>query len=213
MTEDTPIAEKIALLVCPLADPRIEAPVLAYNLRIAVDGGGAWFAARGETPDALIGDMDSLPAAIAARFRAAGIEVLEIPVDKDFSDLDIALDCCVELGITDVVILGAIGARLDHQLAVLGAFSARPGLSATLIGDKQILTTIKEGESVHLRNPGQTFSVLAPQGAVVSVSGAKWNLDHTALAPFSSRGLSNQVGPGEAVIQSHKSPLFIITIA
>ena len=83
---------------------------------IAADGGLRHLLPLGHRPDALIGDLDSLPAGVVAE-EAAG-RVIRHPRDKDETDLELALLYAVaQYPGHEVLILGGFGGRLDHMLA------------------------------------------------------------------------------------------------
>lgn len=68
----------------------------------------------GVEPDLLLGDYDSAPR------PEAGAKTVFLPAEKDDTDTYYAARKALELGATDVVIVGGLGgARLDHTLANL----------------------------------------------------------------------------------------------
>ena len=69
----------------------------------------------------MIGDMDSLSDEDRARLEARGCRFVEHPRAKDETDLELALTYAVQEGAREIVILGALGGRLDHLLANLAA--------------------------------------------------------------------------------------------
>jgi thiamine pyrophosphokinase len=63
---------------------------------IAVDGG--WLACRklGLRPDLLLGDFDSLPQKFHHKAMTSARAVLRFPIDKDESDLSLALKYAIQ---------------------------------------------------------------------------------------------------------------------
>ena len=81
---------------------------------IAADAGYENACRVGVEPDLLLGDYDSAPR------PEAGAKTVFLPAEKDDTDTYYAARKALELGATDVVIVGGLGgARLDHTLANL----------------------------------------------------------------------------------------------
>ena len=97
---------------------------------VAADSGVAHALALGLVVDVAVGDFDSLDPGTLAAVEAAGTRVERHPVAKDATDLELALDVAIGLGVERVVVLGGHGGRLDHFLAnalVLAAPQYRRG--------------------------------------------------------------------------------------
>lgn len=93
----------------------------AYACVVAVDGGYASAASVGCVPDIAMGDFDSL--GYVPQGLPESIEVIEYPVCKDESDMELALRLAQDRGFDEVEVYGAIGGRLDHTLANLQLFA------------------------------------------------------------------------------------------
>ena len=84
---------------------------------IAADGGyESCIKIAKRHPDLLIGDFDSLGESVLADIPKS-VEILTFPVEKDASDLEIAVEEAVKRGFECFYIYGALGKRLDHTLA------------------------------------------------------------------------------------------------
>jgi thiamine pyrophosphokinase len=125
------------------------------------------------------------------------------PADKDHTDTDLALHRAVGLGCRHLTLLASdgassIGHRLDHLLGTIAALGA-PALAAcesvaAFVGGTA-LHVVHPGHSVALRlDPGAVFSLVAAHGPCdgVTLSGARWPLDHASLPASSTRGISNE---------------------
>ncbi len=163
---------------------------------IAADGGADHCVASGVTPDLLIGDLDSIDEQTLAVVRAADVEVLSHPADKEETDLDLAL---AELRRRDwdgpLVLTGVLGGRLDHTLATLGSLSRAADLSPEVFErDVHVWLLTPGGRStIRVAEVGATVTVMATTQSTVSGDGLRWPLSHTRLRPLDSLGLSNVV--------------------
>lgn len=162
--------------------------------------------------DVLVGDLDSLdPSLVAMADELAG-EVRRHPVDKDFSDLELALAVAVERGPARVLVVGLEGGRPDHALANL-LVAASPDfaeLDLELVLDRGRAWVVHS----HLagrQEAGRTISILPVHGpAEVSVSGVRWPLVGEVLNPGSTRGLSNETTGGAFELHVHAGTVLCI---
>jgi len=99
----------------------------ADDFRVAVDGGLHKLQALQLAPHLLIGDMDSLSAQEVEACQQAGIEILRFPAAKNKTDLELALDEVLRRGFQEIMIVNALGGRLDQTLGNLSLL-ARPDL-------------------------------------------------------------------------------------
>jgi thiamine pyrophosphokinase len=169
---------------------------------IAADGGLRAVRALGWPIHAVVGDLDSVAPGDLDAAAAAGARVERHPVDKDATDLELALADAVAAGAERVVVLGSAGGRLDHLLGIVAVLCgpATEGRSAEArLGDAHIVV-VRPGEHVAVpAAPGETVSLLAVHGPALGVRthGLKWRLDGEDLDGAGTRGISNEVAePG-----------------
>lgn len=82
------------------------------NFVICADGGYMHAEKLGIVPDLWLGDGDSL---ISSRVVAK--ETITFPAKKDYTDTDLAVTEALKRGFNEIVILGALGGRLDHEFS------------------------------------------------------------------------------------------------
>lgn len=207
-----------ALLVCPRSAPGSPALVAALaaasDLVVAVDGGAALCATAGVAPDVAVGDFDSAEPSTIDALRASGVEIVEFPAEKDATDLELAFEVAESRGASDVVVTGAAGGRLDHVLGVLGALAhhraARPEMVEPDLGCWMLAGDARS--ELSLAGRGATFSLVALGGpAVVSVRGAKWELDRATLGALSGLGISNVVSAERVDIAVHDGVVVVVS--
>lgn len=168
---------------------------------IGADGGAALALAWGLVPELVIGDMDSLPEQARAILEREGCHLIEHPRAKDKTDLELALTHAVEEGAKEIVVLGALGGRLDHLLAnvLLLALPSLAGVAVRIVeGDQQALI-LRGGEAVEIEGAEGDLVSLIPLGGNacgVASRGLVWGLDGDTLEFGSSRGVSNEMASG-----------------
>jgi thiamine pyrophosphokinase len=109
-----------AVIVCggSIKDPRHIGKYLEEaDLIIAADSGAAFLESIGVRPHLLAGDFDSISEKVYEAVTASGIQVLKFPAEKDMTDSELAVELALERDCDNIVLLGAIGTRLDHSLS------------------------------------------------------------------------------------------------
>lgn len=153
-----------------------------------------------------VGDGDSI------REEAAGPIELLLPVKKDYSDLEFALNALAgsKNQIKELALFGFSShtneKRIDHlifNLSSIAKITTRLKIASTLDGRFLFLPPGKK--ALHYRG---IFSVMAFSGTRLKITGqCEYQLpDWTKLGALSSRGLSNK-GYGKIVIESKKTLL------
>lgn len=109
------------------------------DLVVAADGGAAACERLGLRPDLVVGDMDSLDAAVLETLERDSVEIRRVPRDKDETDSELALLTALERGAGRITVVGAFGGpRLDHELAnvALLALPRSCGVDVALLDDR-----------------------------------------------------------------------------
>jgi thiamine pyrophosphokinase len=176
--------------------PDLAEHLASADLVIAADGGSQHCLALNLRPHVLIGDLDSIEPSVLANWEAQGVRVIRHPVDKDQTDLELALVNAKEVGATQIVVLGGLGKRWDHSIAnlLLLANLQFDGIDIVFIHGDQNLFVIK-GKARLSATPGQRVSLLPLSSDVkrITTRGLKYSLKAEALLFGSSRGVSNVV--------------------
>ncbi|KAF0111185.1 MAG: thiamine pyrophosphokinase [Chloroflexi bacterium] len=161
---------------------------------IAVDGGLRHICKLEKNPQLLIGDFDSIESSDVERLENQGVEIRRFPIEKDETDLELALLAVARKGYREVLLVGALGGRLDHTLANLFLLLL-PALSRMKVtietGTEEIFlirkTTVIRGDK------GDVVSLIPLKGNIVGVQtkGLKYHLENETLYIEKSRGISN----------------------
>jgi len=178
---------------------------------LAADGGTRHALAMGLMPSAIIGDLDSLTEDERRRTEAAGVQLLEHPRDKDETDLELALRFTFHAGYRSILVLAALGERLDQTLGnlVLLTDPAWRALDIRMDDGIEEVFFIRASAEIH-GQPGDTVSLLpwgSPAEGVVA-AGLRWPLRGETLYPHKTRGVSNEM-LGNAASISIKSGLLL----
>ncbi len=190
-----------------LAEPRVLRSRLAGlqpPLVIAADGGSRHAHRLGLRVDVLIGDQDSIEPEELARLRAEGTQVITHPRDKEETDLELALVYATQAGFAGIVVLGAVGNRLDMTLANVFLL-LHPALRAARVQlwqghDTAFLAQPPGAEIAGESGDRVSLIPLGGEAQGVETRGMVFPLRGEALATGPARGISNRIAlPGAAV--------------
>jgi thiamine pyrophosphokinase len=176
--------------------PRIVDELPRADLVVAADGGYDTAIELGYRVDVLVGDFDS----IVETDYPDHVILERHPEDKDATDLELALELISREDPSRVVVVGAAGGRLDHELAVAGLlcadrFSAVEEID--WISDRGSAHVVRGRRIIH-GDVGALVTLTAMHGDATGVTtrGLKWELNNATLVAGSTRGVSNvMVGP------------------
>lgn len=180
---------------------------------VAADRGVDHALALGLRVDVAVGDFDSISAAGLAALERSGARVERHPVAKDASDLELALDLALSLRPARILLVGGVGGRLDHLLEELLLLAAEAYAGIEL--DAQLgraAVHVVRGERVLGARVGELVSLFALNGVATGVvtEGLVYPLRGEALAPGSSRGLSNVFASPEARVSVESGVLLAL---
>jgi len=182
---------------------------------IAADGGARHALSLGLTPHTVVGDMDSLDAGVREQLGQQECRLVLHPAEKDETDLELALLLAVEEGATEVVLLGALGGRLDQLLAnvLLLTLPELAGVSVKLADGEQETFVIHGGNQTTVEGQvGNTLSLIPLNGDASGVytQGLKWPLSGDTLFAGPARGVSNVVVSLPVRIRVEKGLLLVV---
>ena len=195
---------------------RLAAWLRADDYLIGADGGTMHCLALGRRPDVVVGDLDSLSGGVVAELRAAGVEIEEHPVAKDSTDLDLAIDRAIRDGADAVLLVGALGGRLDQTLSNLLLLARREWpVPLSLAEGDELAQVVRGGETITVGGePGSTVSAVPLSEVVTGVTytGLAYPLADATLPLGSTRGISNELAGREAQISVGAGMLLVISM-
>lgn len=188
--------------------------LMAGDRLIAADGGALHCLAIGRTPDVVVGDLDSIPPAVLAALEADGVTIERYPVAKDQTDLELAIDRALADGADEVLILGALGGRLDHTIANLMILAQKRWQATIRLAEgSEIAQILHGGEVLEINGPiGSTVSAIPMSARVdgLTYTGLEYPLNDATLELGSTRGVSNTVVNAPATLTLAAGILLVI---
>ncbi len=181
------------------------------------NGGTRHALALGLTPEAIIGDLDSLPDDVVADMEQAGVRFHRYPANKDQNDLELACQLAVAEKPAEIILVAALGGRLDQMLANIFLLS-RPEYASIpfrLVDGLQQLRLLQAGSTLTLSGqPGDTLSLIPLTATVkqVTLTGVKWPLAQVTLLFGSTLSISNEFVATQATVQIGTGQLLLLYI-
>lgn len=156
---------------------------------VAADGGADQALALGHTPEAVIGDLDSLSPATQQTLPNGSIHKI---AEQDTTDFDKALRM---ISAPVVLALGFLGGRVDHQLAALHVLAQGHDSPCLLLGETEVIFHLTKPVSLPTE-AGEVVSLFPLQPVRGTSTGLEWPIDALELSPMGQIGTSNRaLGP------------------
>ncbi len=182
---------------------------------IGVDGGIPMLLETGLTPDLAVGDFDSAGQEIFERLGRMGVPIKRLPVEKDVTDTHFAVTEALKRGPETLLLLGAIGTRLDHTLANLFLLEemAREGVRGEILNRYNRIRLLRGGDSCRLEKGRFQYVSLLPLTDTVSgvtLTGFRYPLEEAVLRRRDSLGVSNELVAEEGEVSLRAGMLFVV---
>ena len=180
---------------------------------ICADGGMRHALALGLQPNLIIGDMDS-----AERDQLRKLQDEDVPIelfshDKNETDLELAINHAVDLKPNQIMIVGALGGRLDQTLGNIALLNDTRQRSFDIRLDDGVEEIFICWNQVQVHGKrGDLVSLIPWQGPVTDVrtENLRWALRNEPLYPDKTRGISNQMLGNTALVSIGSGSLLVV---
>ncbi|MDR0662301.1 MAG: thiamine diphosphokinase [Holosporales bacterium] len=183
-----------------------------FDCVIAVDGGGNYAHRAGIIPHIVIGDGDSLQPDLQQQWQKQGVPFFLLPTDKDQTDLEAALLWAQERGMTEGIVYGALGNRLDQSMANMALLAdARFAKFSLVFIQENTCVQCLRSQMALTGHVGDALSLLAidpDSSPLVTLKGFQYSLEESPLLS-PTHGISNRITQSPAHIFVHKGAIFV----
>jgi thiamine pyrophosphokinase len=180
---------------------------------ISADGGTRHALALGLQPNLIIGDMDSAERDQLQKLQAVGVPIELFPHDKNETDLELAIQYAVDLHPNQIIIIAALGGRLDQTLGNVALLTDLRLLTFDIRFDDGVeeVFICRDSAQIHGKN-GDLVSLIPWQGPATQVQteNLKWPLKSETLYPHKTRGISNEMITDTASVSIGSGLLLIV---
>jgi thiamine pyrophosphokinase len=181
---------------------------------IGADGGALFLVSNGYQPDLSLGDFDSVTIDELAAIRTASKETLAYdPIDKDFTDTELAWKYAIDKNPDQLLLVGGLGTRFDHTLANVHLLrqTVEQGIDAWII-DKHNRIRLLANQATLSHSEFTYISLLPLTAAVkgITLDGFQYPLIDATLEIGQSLGISNKLQADTGSITIGEGLLLII---
>lgn len=145
-------------------------------------------------PSLIVGDFDS------HENPHLDVETIVLPCEKDDTDTVYAVKEAISRGFDNFLLIGVVGARLDHTLGNVSIllYLDSLGKNGCIIDDYSEMEIVSD-KPIYITDDYSFFSLLNITGCAkgITITGAKYPLDDAEISCEYQYGISNEVLPGE----------------
>lgn len=156
---------------------------------IGVDGGLQTLLDQQITPMFVVGDFDSIE----------NIKLLEtfkhirLPMRKDDTDTQVAIEYLIEKGYNDIVLYGVTGGRLDHFMVIICLLQKFRQYKLSVFDEQNKIYLLKSGTHRIKKEGYQYVSFFACQELLISIEGCQYELNEYRLTSNNPLCVSNEI--------------------
>lgn len=176
---------------------------------IACDAGYIHAQRADIVPDVIIGDFDSYLGDLPG-----GVEIIRTKPEKDDTDTMMALKLAIRRGYRRIMLVGALGGRVDHMLANISliAFAATKGADLQIVDGHHQIFAVRDGKRRVPRSSWRNLSVFAfdTECTGVTLRGVKYPLEGAVLTNTFALGVSNEFTDDIAEISVESGILIVV---
>ncbi len=187
-----------------------------HTLVICADGGGRWARKWGVDPHIIIGDLDSLTQQEQAYWKGKKIKFLQFSPEKNETDLELAVDYCIGLGITQMKLVGVWGRRIDHSLGnieILYRLGQENIQAEIRTNDTQLILVGRELNCTLIPNTTISLLPLSPRVTGIHTRGLYYPLIDGTLVKGRTLGISNRVVEPAVQVKTNQGILLAIILS
>ena len=161
-------------------------------------------------PGLIVGDFDS------HENPHLDVETIVLPCEKDDTDTVFAVKEALKRGFDEFLLIGVVGARLDHTLGNISIllYLSSLGKKCYIIDDYSEMEIVSD-QPVSITDDYAFFSLLNVTGCAkgITITGAKYPLVDAEISCKYQYGISNEVLPdGVATVSVEHGKLLLIKI-
>lgn len=165
-----------------------------YDFYIGCDYGAMVCVRANKIMDIAVGDFDSVDEHQLAMIRTNAKKTIILAQDKAVSDTEYALS--LTDANDDVVIIGGLGGRIDHEWANILCLLRYPNVK--IVNHNNSISVINHTHTVVKTK--KYLSLFPFYDCVVSLQGVKYPLDNYRLKAFDTLCLSNQIENASGIL-------------
>ncbi|WP_440895246.1 thiamine diphosphokinase [Amphibacillus sp. Q70] len=162
-----------------------------------------------------IGDFDSVNGEELNQIKAQAVQFALHPIEKDYTDLELALDEALKMDVEKIFIFGVTGGRKDHELSSIFLLEqlANKHIQATIIDRQNRMTIYHPGKYSIKHNklyPKVSFLALSEQVRSLSLAHFYYPLTKVTIKRGDSLTISNYLNEQSGYFSFDSGILIVI---
>lgn len=179
---------------------------------VAADGGSKHLDKLRIEPDFIVGDLDSSDAYEKLRDKYKNTEFVLFDAEKDYTDMELAIETAKQNGAVEIYIYGSLGNRMDHTFGnvLLLKYMHDNNIKGYIIDELNCIEYLSNEEKVMDIEGYKYFSFVPIEGDIKSITllDMKYPLNKKYVEFGSTLGISNEIiGDKAKVILKDSSAL------
>lgn len=173
---------------------------------ICADGGLEIAESSGVKPNIIVGDFDSVDSSVLKRYEDLNYKLLRYSPEKDYTDMELAVEHAVNKGHKMIYMIGATGSRLDHTLANVAMMENyfNKGINIEIVDNNNVVQIISGYMNIRIPFKSDSYMSIIPitefiEG--VTLVGFKYPLNNVTVKRGSTLCVSNQVVSKEGSVK------------
>ena len=174
---------------------------------ICADGGLEKAENLNLVPNIIIGDLDSVNSSVLKKYTDMNIEIVKYPREKNYTDMELAIEYALEKNYKDIVLIGAVGSRLDHTMANMLLIEKyyNKGINIKIIDNNNKIQIVTN--KMEILNKRNYYVSLVPITEIlegITLEGFKFPLNNINVNRGSTLCISNQITGEKGIITINK---------
>lgn len=163
---------------------------------VGVDGGVQTLVDQHISPMFVVGDFDSIKnTKLIETFNH-----IRLPMRKDDTDTQVAIEYLIEKGYNDIVLYGVTGGRLDHFMAIICLLQKFRQYKLSVIDEQNKIYLLKSGTHIIKKEMYKYISFFACQEVCISIQGCQYALNEYVLTSDNPLCVSNEIKEEQCTI-------------
>lgn len=183
---------------------------------ICADGGLEKAEKLNLRPNLILGDFDSVDSTVLDYYKNLNIETVTFPTEKDYTDMELAVEYAVKKGFNNITLIGASGTRLDHTLANIQLLEKyhHMGINIEIIDNNNHIRIISDNSDIEIINKKDHFVSLVPVTETIegiTLEGFKYPLNNVNVKRGTALLISNEItyNVGRIILKKGTALVFI----
>lgn len=159
-----------------------------------------------------IGDFDSISKSKLKAIKSDDTKMLTFNSDKDKTDMQLAIEYCVEKEYDCLYLFGAIGTRMDHSMINISFLNRYKDdfIDFKIIDETNFLYATDKNQTIE-RHEGYYISFMIAEGnPIISVDGVKWPLKDYKMILGDSLTISNKITSSVAKLTVNNGSVLVL---